>query len=354
MRRPARPRLQPLRRRSPLSAPASWPICASAARDVGFFYLAGHGISARADRRGAVGAARRFFALPGADKLAIEMVNSPHFRGYNASRPGADPRPARLARAGRHRRRAEGAAVRRRRCRPGRGCKGPNQWPARAARNCSPVAARWQARADSGRDPAAAAPSPWRSSRTRTSSSRSTARPPNQLIKIIRYPGREATESDQGVGAHKDSGFLTLLLQERQRGCRSRPTTAAGSMPSRAPGTFVVNIGEMLGAGLQRLSARHGASRGHAAGRHATGCRSPSSSARNSTPMCRCSTCRRSCKAEARGVTRDPHNPLFRKVGQNALKSRLRSHPDVAQRHHADLARDQRQGPRRSRSCLSA
>jgi len=26
---------------------------------------------------------RRFFALPDQDKLAIEMVNSPHFRGYN-------------------------------------------------------------------------------------------------------------------------------------------------------------------------------------------------------------------------------------------------------------------------------
>jgi isopenicillin N synthase-like dioxygenase len=42
-------------------------------------------------------------------------------------------------------------------------------------------------------------------------------------------------------------------------------------------------------------------------------------------------------KAQAGGVTRDPHNPLFRNSGQNALKSRLRSHPDVAARHHADL-----------------
>ena len=41
--------------------------------------------------------------------------------------------------------------------------------------------------------------------------------------------------------------------------------------------------------------------------------------------------------AEARGLTQDPLNPLFNEVGRNALKSRLRSHPDVAQRHHADL-----------------
>ena len=36
--------------------------------------------------------------------------------------------------------------------------------------------------------------------------------------------------------------------------------------------------------------------------------------------------------AQARGVTRDPSNPLIRDVGMNALKSRLRSHPDVARR----------------------
>ena len=41
--------------------------------------------------------------------------------------------------------------------------------------------------------------------------------------------------------------------------------------------------------------------------------------------------------AEARGVTQDPQNPLFMEVGRNYLKSRLRSHPDVAKAHYADL-----------------
>jgi hypothetical protein len=41
--------------------------------------------------------------------------------------------------------------------------------------------------------------------------------------------------------------------------------------------------------------------------------------------------------AQARGLTQDPKNPLFREVGRNYLKSRLRSHPDVARRHHSDL-----------------
>ena len=42
-------------------------------------------------------------------------------------------------------------------------------------------------------------------------------------------------------------------------------------------------------------------------------------------------------KTKERGVTVDTLNPIFREVGANNLKSRLRSHPDVARAHHADL-----------------
>jgi isopenicillin N synthase-like dioxygenase len=51
-------------------------------------------------------------------------------------------------------------------------------------------------------------------------------------------------------------------------------------------------------------------------------------------------------EAKARGLTQDPLNPLFRDVAKNYLKSRLRSHPDVARRHHADLLDPKdREGP---------
>jgi len=39
----------------------------------------------------------------------------------------------------------------------------------------------------------------------------------------------------------------------------------------------------------------------------------------------------------ARNVAQDPLNPLFREVGRNYLKSRLRSNPDIARGHNADL-----------------
>jgi isopenicillin N synthase-like dioxygenase len=38
------------------------------------------------------------------------------------------------------------------------------------------------------------------------------------------------------------------------------------------------------------------------------------------------------------GDSADPANPIFATYGENILKMRLRAHPAVARRHHADLA----------------
>ena len=54
----------------------------TAAGGVGFFYLIGHGVDEELVQD-VLSVSRRFFSLPEQDKLAIEMVNSPHFRGYN-------------------------------------------------------------------------------------------------------------------------------------------------------------------------------------------------------------------------------------------------------------------------------
>ncbi len=159
---------------------------------------------------------------------------------------------------------------------------------------------------------------------------------PNQLVKIIRYPGREATESDQGVGAHKDSGFVTILLQDKVSGLQVEGPDGWIDAPP-IPGSFIINVGELLEMASQRLSARHCAPRGDAARRHRPAVGRASSSAHAWIRPCPCSRCRRQLAAEARGVSQDPHNPLFRDVGKNYLKGRLRSHPDVARRHYADL-----------------
>ena len=52
-----------------------------AAHDVGFFDLAGHGITAKQCEE-ILAVARKFFDLPESAKLEVEMIHSPHFRGY--------------------------------------------------------------------------------------------------------------------------------------------------------------------------------------------------------------------------------------------------------------------------------
>lgn len=304
---------------------------AHAAREVGFFYLVGHGIS-QSLIDDVLSVSRRFFTLPEQDKLEIEMVNSPHFRGYN--RVGQE-----LTKGERDWREqvdigSEAPALARDTGLPAwTRLQGPNQWPS-ALPELKPILLEWQAEL------------------TRLSTRLLQAfavileqdehvfepiyaGTPNHLIKIIRYPSRDATESEQGVGAHKDSGFLTLLLQEKQKGLEVETDAGWVEALPRA-GTFVVNIGELLElatdgylkatvhrvvtppAGADRLSVAFFLGAPFDA----------------EIPLLDLAP---HLKAEAGGVTRDPQNPLFRNSGQNALKSRLRSHPDVARRHHADL-----------------
>lgn len=66
---------------------SAWPAVAKqidhACREWGFFYIKGHPISAQ--RISAVlGQAQRFFALPTAEKLKIDITQTRHHRGYGA------------------------------------------------------------------------------------------------------------------------------------------------------------------------------------------------------------------------------------------------------------------------------
>jgi isopenicillin N synthase-like dioxygenase len=303
----------------------------SAARGPGFFYLTGHGVEPDLIDQ-VLKLSRRFFALPDEDKLAIEMVNSPHFRGYNRAgyehtRGKPDWREQVDIGAEKPARPFDKSAP------PWARLQGPNQWPA-ALPELKPALLRYQT------EITALGVRVLRAFAAALDQSENAFEPiytpePNQLIKIIRYPGRTQTQSDQGVGAHKDSGFLTLLLQESQAGLQVESERGWIDAPPVA-GTFVVNIGEILElasngylranvhrvvsppAGSDRLSVAFFLGASHDA----------------VVPVLNLSL---QLAAEARGLTQDPQNPLFREAGRNYLKSRLRSHPDVAQRHHSDL-----------------
>ena len=186
---------------------------------------------------------RRFFALPEQDKLAIEMVNSPHFRGYNRAgfehtrgkpdwREQVDIGPERPALPFDR----DGAAWTR--------LQGPNQWPA-ALPEFKPTLLAYQD------EITALAIRVLHAFAAALEQPEDVFEPiytpaPNQLIKIIRYPGRAAGESDQGVGAHKDSGFVTILLQDKQARPAGPGDEGGWIDAPPVPGTFVVNIGEIL------------------------------------------------------------------------------------------------------------
>jgi isopenicillin N synthase-like dioxygenase len=130
---------------------------------------------------------------------------------------------------------------------------------------------------------------------------------------------------------------VTLLLQEKQAGLQVQADDGGWIDAPPVPGRFVVNIGEILemaSNGYLRANVHRVVSPPQGSDRLSValflGARHDATVPLLSLPP--------HLAAHRRGkVRQDPHNPLFREVGRNYLKSRLRSHPDVARRHYADL-----------------
>ncbi|NBF11241.1 isopenicillin N synthase family dioxygenase [Pseudomonas sp. Fl4BN1] len=302
-----------------------------AARDVGFFYLSGHGIDHRLLRR-VQQQARELFALPEADKAAVGMIHSPHFRGYTRAaseitRNQPDLREQFDLGAEREALPLDAQSP------PWARLQGPNQWPPQLPA-LKPLLLEWQQamtrmslRLLRGFAQALSLPEqafdPLYGER------------PNEHIKLIRYPGHVPGQSNQGVGAHKDSGFLSFVLQDQQAGLQVEVEEGRWIDAPPREHTLVVNIGELLEL------ATHGYLRATVhrvlsppAGRERLsiafflGAQLDARVPLYPLPA--------ALRQAARGPASDPDNPLFREVGWNYLKGRLRSHPDVARRFYPD------------------
>ncbi|MET0456341.1 MAG: 2-oxoglutarate and iron-dependent oxygenase domain-containing protein [Mycobacterium sp.] len=296
----------------------------SVAHEVGFFHLTGHGVPDELTER-VLASARRLFALPQAAKDAVAMVNSPHFRGY--TRLGGELTGGAVdwreqIDIGPERPPLDDAAE------PHLRLQGPNQWPAELP-ELPAVIAEWDAAlADVGRRLlrhwAASLGSP------EDAFDEAFAESPATLIKIVRYPA-EAT-GNQGVGAHRDAGVLTLLLVEPgSRGLQVRAPDGQWIDVDPLPGAFIVNIGKMLeiASGGYLRATEH---------RVALSARERISVPYFFNPRLDAQfpvlTLPDELAARARGVTADPSNErIFSTYGRNAWKSRLRAHPDVAAAH---------------------
>ena len=67
---------------------------------------------------------------------------------------------------------------------------------------------------------------------------------PSPYLKLIRYP--QTLQRGYGVGVHKDSGFLTLLLQDETAGLEALSNDNTWYRVDPLPGSLVVNTGELL------------------------------------------------------------------------------------------------------------
>ena len=301
--------------------------------EVGFFYLVGHGVDqALIDELLAV--SRRFFELPTEDKLAIENVHSPQFRGY--TRMGGERTHGDV-----DWREQIDIGVDRDAVEPGPGVpdywrlEGPNLVPD-ALPELSENVARWNEQLSAV---ALRLLRAWALSLGSPENvfDEAFADRPFPMTKIVRYPGESDPDPKQGVGAHRDGGVLTLLLVEPGKGGLQVEHDGDWIEAPSVPGAFVVNIGEMLElatggylkATLHRVISP------------------PIGTDRISIPfffnpaldtvMPRLQLSPE-LAADARGLSVDPTNsPILDTYGENALRYRLRAHPNVAEIQHPDL-----------------
>ena len=208
--------------------------------ETGFFYLVNHGITRdTCDRY--MDMLQRFFALPQREKARIDKAGSPHFRGWEklgsertnneidyreqldigVEQPAlAHPEPYYMA------------------------LHGPNQWP---DEKLIPgfretVSGFIESLSELSRQLL----------RIMSLSlgldehhiERVFGENPCPYTKLIRYP--RTLQGGRGVGVHKDSGFLTLLLQDQHPGLEAQSNTNQWHAVDAMPGSLVVNTGELL------------------------------------------------------------------------------------------------------------
>ncbi|MCX4993694.1 isopenicillin N synthase family oxygenase [Streptomyces sp. NBC_00568] len=304
-----------------------------AVHEIGFFQLVGHGVE---DADDMLDLARRFFALPEADRLAMNILDSPLFRGYSElgrerTRGVPDQRrqldigpeqPSRPLTPGDP---------------PYRCLIGSNQWPG-AMPELRPAVESWIARLTD------------LSHRLLRLLLESLDAPagflddvvdpdPQIHLKLLHYPGPEQPgedrDYDQGTGIHNDLGLLTLLVQDGTGGLQVAVDNDRFAEVPVIPGAFVVNLGELLEV----------ATRGYLRATKHRVIRPAPGVDRYSIPFFYNPRLDATMQplpspyvADSGGVVADADNPLFALYGDNVMKGLVRSFPEIVARHHPALA----------------
>ena len=148
------------------------------------------------------------------------------------------------------------------------------------------------------------------------------------------------------MGAHKDYGWLALVLQDDQSGLQVRADDGSWIEATPVPGTLVFNVGEALEVatgGYLRANVHRVVAPAGGVDRYSV----PFFLAPRLDAVVEPLTLPDHLAAQARGVEQDPDNPIYAEYGRKALVGWLRSHPEVARRWHADLLEDPTWNPAR-------
>ncbi len=217
-----------------------------ACRNIGFFYLVGHGVPDELVEH-AFAEAKRFFDLPAEVKARISIDRSSCHRGYFAL-GGENLDPEKQTAAGDLK---EGLKIGRDLALDhplvvaGTPLHGPNQWPDDLPGWRETMEAYYGALSEAGRAVmhafALALDLEESFFDDKLTGPMATAGP-------LHYPPQSGriTEQRIGAGAHTDFGCLTLLAQDDAGGLQVRNSAGTWIEAPPVPGAFVVNIGDMM------------------------------------------------------------------------------------------------------------
>lgn len=213
-----------------------------AAREVGFFFVTGHGIPATLIEE-VFSESARFFALPEAAKLKQSIRHSPHNRGYVAMQgESLDPsQPADLKEAFNI---GLDLAADDPRVVAGEPFRGVNLWPEIAGWRDTMLTyfdAVWSVGRRLHRGVAidlGLAPDHFEDKLDQ----------PMATLRLLHYPPQpsSAAAGQIGAGAHTDYGDVTLLLTDEVGGLEVQTRAGDWITVPPMPGTFVCNIGDCL------------------------------------------------------------------------------------------------------------
>lgn len=302
--------------------------------EIGFFYLTDHGVPEHL-HQDLFAASKEFFAQPLEVKNEISNLDNPYYRGYGflgdeRTQGKVDWREQ--IDFGVHREPVTDDIENH----PWRILEGPNSYP-ESVPQLKPLVEQWQERLTAlGLELLAT----WAESLGQPRDFfAETFVNDYSRIKLVHYPASESeADSTQGVGAHHDSGVLTLLMNEPgSTGLQVFKDDEWKDVPV-IPNHFVVNIGELLEAATDGYLV---------ATKHRVLPSAPGVS-RYSIPFFLAPSLEASfphvelpaefaAEAAGRGIDLSGQE-IFDSVGRNVLKVKLRAHPATTEKFHKELA----------------